>query len=56
MLCGLVSLQVGEHMYVPGWLCTPTPQRQKLLYLGPSQTLLYVSLHLVLHLYPLPYL
>ena len=47
------GFQVGEYTYIPGGLCTPTPQEQKLFHAKPLQTLSYASLHGALHQYPL---
>ena len=50
----LGELLIGRHFYVLGEWHTPTPRGQKLLHLGPCQTLPYVPLHLtVLVSYPL---
>lgn len=51
--------RMGSREELPGWWaclhtrgwCTPTPQERKLLGLGPSQTLLCVPHHLVVHLF-----
>ena len=50
---GSESFWVAECIHVPEGRCTPTPQRQKLLHLGPLCTLPYVPLHVAVHFYPL---
>lgn len=52
---GTESFQAGKHIHVPGEWHTPTPQVEKPLCLGLLQTSLFVSLHLVAHLYPSSY-
>lgn len=49
------SFWVGEHIYMLGGWRTPTPQGQKMLYLGLFWTSADVPCHLATHLlsYPL---
>ena len=53
IIWGLESVQVDQHIHVMRRWCTPTPQRQKFLPSGPSQSLCSASLQLAIHSYPL---
>lgn len=50
-----LEMELTDHGYARKLPQNPNSTGQKLLYLGPSQTLPHVSLHLAVHLYPLSY-